>query len=57
MGRHPSAGGPVSFRTRLLLGILVAQRIYLKISRDLLMKAVAVMLLASGSSLLWRALG
>ena len=41
----------------ILLGILVAQRIYLKISRDLLMKAVAVMLLASGSSLLWRALG
>ena len=41
----------------ILLGILVAQRIYLKISRDLLMKAVAVMLLASGGSLLWRALG
>jgi uncharacterized membrane protein YfcA len=41
----------------ILLGILVAQRIYLKISRELLMKAVAVMLLASGSSLLWRALG
>ena len=41
----------------ILLGIWVAQRIYLKISRDALMRAVAVMLLASGSSLLWRALG
>jgi uncharacterized membrane protein YfcA len=40
----------------ILLGIWVAQRIYLKISRDALMKAVAVMLLASGSSLIWRAL-
>jgi uncharacterized protein len=41
----------------VLLGIWVALRIFLIISRDLLMKAVAVMLLASGSSLLWRALG
>jgi len=41
----------------VLLGIWVAQRIYLKISRDALMRAVAVMLLASGSSLIYRALG
>ena len=41
----------------ILIGISVAQRIYLKISRDALMRAVAVMLLASGSSLIWRALG
>jgi uncharacterized membrane protein YfcA len=40
----------------ILLGIWVAQRIYLKISRDALMKAVAVMLLASGASLIWRSL-
>ena len=41
----------------ILLGIWVAQRIYLKISRDALMRAVAVMLLASGGSLIYRALG
>jgi uncharacterized membrane protein YfcA len=41
----------------ILLGISVAQRIYMKISREALFKAVAVMLLASGSSLIWRALG
>ena len=41
----------------ILLGIWVAQRIYLKISREALMRAVAVMLLASGGSLLYRALG
>jgi uncharacterized membrane protein YfcA len=41
----------------VVLGIWVAQRIYLKISRDVLLRAVAVMLLASGGSLLWRALG
>jgi hypothetical protein len=40
----------------ILLGIAVAQRIYLRISRETLLKAVAVMLLASGSSLVWRAL-
>jgi len=40
----------------ILLGIWVAQRIYLKISREALMKAVAVMLLASGASLIWRSL-
>ena len=41
----------------ILLGISAAQRIYMKISREALFKAVAVMLLASGSSLIWRALG
>jgi uncharacterized membrane protein YfcA len=41
----------------VLLGIEVARRIYLKISREALLRAVAVMLVASGSSLLWRALG
>jgi uncharacterized membrane protein YfcA len=41
----------------ILLGISVAQRLYMKISREALFKAVALMLLASGSSLIWRALG
>ena len=41
----------------ILLGISVARRIYMKISREALMRAVAVMLLVSGGSLLWRALG
>jgi len=40
-----------------LLGIAVARRIYMKVSRDVLMRAVALLLLASGSSLVWRALG
>jgi uncharacterized membrane protein YfcA len=40
----------------ILLGIWVAQRIYLRISREALLKAVAVMLLASGASLIWRSL-
>ena len=40
-----------------LLGIAVARRIYLKVSREVLMRAVALLLLASGGSLLWRALG
>ena len=39
-----------------LLGIWVARRIYLRISREQLMRAVALLLLASGASLLWRAL-
>jgi uncharacterized membrane protein YfcA len=39
-----------------LLGIFVSRKIYLAISRDALLRAVAVMLLASGGSLLWRAL-
>jgi uncharacterized membrane protein YfcA len=40
----------------ILLGIAVAQRVYFRISREALMKAVAVLLLASGGSLIWRAL-
>jgi uncharacterized membrane protein YfcA len=40
-----------------LLGIWVARKIYLRISRDQLMRAVALLLLASGASLIWRALG
>jgi len=39
-----------------LAGIFVARKIYLRMSRDILLRAVTVMLLASGSSLLWRAL-
>ena len=41
----------------VLLGIWLAQRVFLRISREALLRAVAVMLLASGSSLIWRALG
>lgn len=40
-----------------LLGIALARRVFLRISREGLMRAVAVMLLASGVSLLVRALG
>ena len=39
-----------------LLGLWVARRVYRRISRDLLMRAVAVVLLVSGSSLVVRAL-
>jgi uncharacterized protein len=39
-----------------LLGIYVSRKLYLRMSRDTLLRAVAVMLLASGGSLLWRAL-
>jgi uncharacterized protein len=39
-----------------LLGLLVARRLYRRISRELLMRAVAIVLLASGSSLVVRAL-
>ncbi len=39
------------------LGIAVARKLYLKISREALMRAVTVMLLASGGSLIFRALG
>ncbi len=39
-----------------LLGIWVARRIYLRISREQLMRAVALLLLGSGGSLIWRAL-
>jgi uncharacterized membrane protein YfcA len=37
-------------------GVLVARKVYMRISRDALLRAVAVMLLASGGSLLFRAL-
>ncbi len=39
-----------------LLGLFVARRLYRRISRELLMRVVAVVLLASGSSLVLRAL-
>ena len=39
-----------------LLGIWIARRIFRKISRDHLMRAVALLLLATGASLVWRAL-
>ena len=39
-----------------LLGLFVARRLYRRISRELLMRAVAAVLLASGSSLIFRAL-
>src|SRR5919108_1055085 len=39
-----------------LLGLFVARRLYRRISRELLMRAVAAVLLASGSSLVLRAL-
>jgi len=38
-----------------LLGIWIARKVYLKISRELLMRAVALLLLGSGSSLILRA--
>ena len=40
-----------------LLGIFVAQRMFLKISREQLLRTVAVVLLAAGGSLIVRALG
>jgi len=40
-----------------LLGISVARRLFLRISREALLRAVSLMLLASGGSLVWRALG
>lgn len=39
-----------------LLGLFLAKKVFLKISRDALMRAVALLLIASGSSLIWRAL-
>ncbi len=38
-----------------LLGIWIARKLYLRISRELLMRAVALLLLGSGSSLILRA--
>ena len=40
-----------------LAGILVARKLFLRISRELLLRLVALLLLASGGSLLVRALG
>jgi hypothetical protein len=39
-----------------LLGVFVARRLYLRISREALMRAVALILLVSGGSLILRAL-
>ena len=38
-------------------GIAVARRLFMRISRDTLLRAVTLMLLASGASLVWRAIG
>ena len=38
------------------LGLLAARTVFQRMSRELLMRAVAVLLLASGASLLWRAM-
>jgi uncharacterized membrane protein YfcA len=38
-----------------LVGIAVSKKLYLRMSRETLLRGVAVMLLASGGSLLWRA--
>jgi uncharacterized membrane protein YfcA len=40
-----------------LAGIFVAKKLFLRISRELLLRLVALLLLVSGGSLLWRALG
>ena len=39
-----------------LAGIAVGRRIFLTTSRSVLMRAIALLLLASGASLVWRAL-
>jgi uncharacterized membrane protein YfcA len=39
------------------IGIAVSRRLFLRISRDMLLRAVSVMLLASGASLVLRGLG
>lgn len=39
------------------IGIALARRIFMRISRDMLLRAVTLMLLASGGSLVFRALG
>ena len=38
-----------------LLGLFVARRVYRRISREALARAVALVLLVSGGSLVWRA--
>ena len=40
-----------------LAGIVVARKIFLRVNREILLRLVAVLLLASGASLVWRALG
>jgi uncharacterized protein len=40
-----------------LAGIIVGRRIFVKLSREMLLRLVSVLLLASGGSLVWRALG
>ena len=40
-----------------LAGIAFARKIFLRVSRDVLMRVVSLLLLASGGSLVWRALG
>jgi len=40
-----------------LAGIFIATKAFVKIPRDALMRAVSLLLLASGGSLVWRALG
>ena len=40
-----------------LIGIFVARKIFLRIPREAVLRAVAVLLLASGGSLVFRALG
>ena len=37
-----------------LLGLFLAKKVFTRISRDLLMRAVMLLLIASGSSLIWR---
>jgi uncharacterized membrane protein YfcA len=39
-----------------LLGIMTAQRLFKRISREMLLRAVALLLAATGTSLVWRAL-
>jgi hypothetical protein len=39
------------------IGIALARRVFMRISRDMLLRAVTLMLLASGGSLILRALG
>jgi len=40
-----------------IAGIALARRVYLRVSREALLRAVSVVLLASGGSLVWRSLG
>jgi uncharacterized membrane protein YfcA len=40
-----------------LAGIFIASKVFVRIPRDALMRAISLLLLASGGSLVWRALG